>query len=79
MLCPIKTPIDITEPFSTITPSTISDLAPIKQLSSIIVGFDWIGSKTPPNPAPPEICTFFPTCAHEPTVAQVSIIVPSST
>ncbi len=30
-------------------------------------------------PAPPEMCTFLPICAHEPTVAQVSTIVPSST
>ena len=51
----------------------------MKQLSSIITGLAWRGSRTPPIPAPPEIWQFFPTCAHEPTVAQVSTIVPSST
>ena len=45
----------------------------------MITGFACNGSKTPPIPAPPEIWQFFPICAHEPTVAQVSIIVPSST
>ena len=39
----------------TITPSAISALAPIKQLSSMIVGFACIGSNTPPIPAPPDI------------------------
>ena len=56
-----------------------SDLAPTKQLSSMITGPAWSGSRTPPIPAPPEIWQFFPTWAHEPTDAQVSIIVPSST
>src|SRR6185312_14222180 len=37
------------------------------------------GSSTPPMPAPPEIWQFLPICAHEPTVAQVSIMVPLST
>src|SRR6056300_869609 len=76
---PIKTPIETTEPSPTITPSTISDLAPIKQLSSMIVGLACIGSNTPPIPTPPERWQFFPTCAHEPTVTQVSTMVPSST
>ena len=49
------TPIDITAPSSTITPSAISDLAPIKQLSSIMTGVACKGSKTPPNPTPPDI------------------------
>ena len=52
---PIKTPIDNTAPVSITTPSATSDLAPIKQLSSIITGPACIGSNTPPIPAPPEI------------------------
>ncbi len=52
---PINTPIDKTDPSPTITPSTISERAPRKQLSSIMVGFACIGSKTPPIPAPPDI------------------------
>ena len=47
--------MDNTDPSPTITPSATSDLAPIKQLSSIITGFACKGSKTPPMPAPPEI------------------------
>ena len=50
-----NTPIDITEPFFTITPSATSDLAPMKQSSSIITGLACKGSNTPPIPAPPEI------------------------
>jgi hypothetical protein len=37
------------------------------------------GSSTPPIPAPPEMWQRLPICAQEPTVAQVSTIVPSST
>ena len=40
---------------ASITPSATSDLAPIKQLFSIITGDACNGSKTPPMPAPPEI------------------------
>ncbi len=69
----------MTEFSSTITPSTTSLRAPMKQLSSMMVGSAWIGSSTPPMPTPPDRCTFLPICAHEPTVAQVSTIVPSST
>ena len=76
---PIYTPIEITEPSRTITPSTISERAPIKQLSSIIVGVACSGSNTPPIPTPPDKCTFLPICAHEPTVDHVSTMVPSST
>ena len=61
------------------TPSTTSDLAPIKQLSSIIVGLACKGSNTPPIPTPPERWTFLPICAQDPTVAHVSTIVPEST
>ena len=53
--CPIKTPIERTDPSPTITHSTTSERAPIKQLSSIMVGFACMGSSTPPIPAPPEI------------------------
>jgi len=35
--------------------------------------------RTPPIPTPPERCTFCPICAHDPTVAHVSTIVPSPT
>ena len=45
----------------------------------MIVGFACSGSSTPPMPTPPERWTFFPICAQEPTVAQVSTIVPSPT
>ena len=50
-----------------------------KQLSSIMTGAACTGSNTPPIPTPPLRCTFFPIWAHEPTVAQVSTIVPEST
>ena len=73
------TPMLMTEFSSTITPSTTSERAPMKQLSSMIVGLACSGSSTPPMPTPPDRCTFLPICAHEPTVAQVSTIVPSST
>ena len=79
VLCEMKVPIASTEFSSTITPSTTSERAPMKQLSSMMVGLACIGSSTPPMPTPPERCTFLPICAHEPTVAQVSIIEPSST
>ena len=75
----MNTPMPSTEFSSTITPSTTSERAPMKQLSSMIVGFACSGSSTPPMPTPPDRCTFLPICAHEPTVAQVSTIVPSST
>ncbi len=76
---PMNTPIEITEPSPTTTPSTTSERAPMKQLSSMIVGPACSGSSTPPMPTPPERCTFLPICAQEPTVAQVSTIVPLST
>ena len=50
----MNTPIEITQPSSTITPSTTSERAPIKQLSPIIVGFACNGSNTPPMPTPPD-------------------------
>ena len=75
----MNTPIEMTEFSSTITPSTTSERAPMKQLSSMMVGLACSGSSTPPMPTPPDRWTFLPICAHEPTVAQVSTIVPSST
>ena len=60
-------------------PSTTSDRAPMKQLSSMMVGPACIGSSTPPIPTPPDRCTFLPICAQEPTVAQPSTMLPSST
>ncbi len=48
----------------------------MKQLSSMITGPACSGSSTPPMPAPPEMWQFLPICAQEPTVAQVSIMVP---
>src|ERR1700750_394477 len=73
------TPIDSTLPSPTITPSATSARPPMKQLSSMMVGAACNGSSTPPRPAPPEIWQCAPTCAQDPTVAQVSIIVPSPT
>ena len=51
----------------------------MKQSSSMIVGLACSGSSTPPIPTPPERCTLRPICAHEPTVAQVSTMVPAPT
>src|ERR1700722_14006767 len=62
----MKTPIEMTAPDSTTTPSTISERAPIKQLSSMMVGPACKGSNTPPIPTPPDKCTFLPICAQEP-------------
>ena len=76
---PMKTPMPITLWWPTTTPSTTSDRAPMKQWSSMIVGLACSGSSTPPMPAPPDRWQCLPTCAHEPTVAQVSTIVPSPT
>ena len=63
----------------TCAPSTTIEREPMKQLSSIMTGAACTGSNTPPIPTPPLRCTFFPIWAHEPTVAQVSTIVPEST
>ena len=61
------------------TPSTTSLRAPMKQSSSMITGSACSGSSTPPMPTPPEMWQLLPIWAQEPTVAQVSIIVPLST
>ena len=71
--------MDSTLPSPTITPSATSARAPMKQLSSMMVGAACSGSSTPPRPAPPEMWQCAPTWAQEPTVAQVSIMVPSPT
>ena len=76
---PRNTPMPSTAPSSTRTPSTTSERAPMKQLSSTTTGAACNGSSTPPMPAPPEMWQFLPTWAQEPTVAQVSTIVPLST
>ncbi len=75
----MKPPIERTLFSSTMTPSTTSERAPMKQLSSMMVGLACTGSSTPPIPTPPDRWTFLPIWAHEPTVAQVSTMVPSST
>src|SRR5471032_2208052 len=79
VLWPMNTPMETTAPLSTMTPSTISERAPMKQSSSMMVGEACNGSSTPPMPTPPDKCTFLPICAQEPTVAQVSTMVPLST
>src|SRR5690606_27501706 len=68
-----------TASFSTCTPSTTMHREPTKTLSSIIVGAAWGGSRTPPIPTPPLRWTFLPIWAQDPTVAQVSTIVPEPT
>src|SRR5437016_8132633 len=67
VLAEMNTPIDSTEPVPTITPSTTSERAPMKQLSSTITGLACNGSSTPPMPTPPDRWQFLPICAHEPT------------
>jgi hypothetical protein len=51
----------------------------MKALSPMMTGSACSGSSTPPIPAPPEMWTFAPICAQDPTVAQVSIMVFSPT
>jgi len=53
-LCSMKTPMPSTEPSRTMHPSTTSERAPMKQLSSMIVGPACMGSSTPPIPTPPD-------------------------
>ena len=71
--------MEMTAPSSTITPSTISERAPMKQLSSMMTGSACSGSSTPPMPTPPDRWTFLPIWAQDPTVTQVSTMVPLST
>jgi hypothetical protein len=64
---------------STTTPSTTIARLPMNAPSSTMTGRADGGSSTPPRPTPPERCTLLPTWAHEPTVAQVSTMVPAPT
>src|SRR5581483_9471018 len=63
----------------TIVPSYTPQFPPTSTSSSITTGVALIGSSTPPTWAAALKCTRFPTCAHDPTSACESIIVPSST
>src|SRR5215469_11420620 len=74
VLCPMKTPMEITEPAPTNTPSTTSERAPMKQSSSMMVGVACSGSSTPPMPTPPERCTLRPIWAHEPHTARTQLL-----
>ena len=57
------------------TPSVRMQREPMNAPSSTITGRALTGSSTPPIPTPPARWTSAPICAHEPTVAHVSIIV----
>ena len=72
-------PSPTTEPRPTLAPWVIMDRLPIITSSSMITGAAWAGSSTPPIPTPPDRWTCSPIWAHEPTVAQVSTIVPAPT
>src|SRR5439155_5819057 len=73
------TPAPRTAPRPTCTPSTTMHREPMKASSSITTGTAWSGSRIPPIPTPPDRWTFAPICAQDPTVAQVSTIVPAPT
>ena len=66
-------------PVRTLAPSTTMEREPMNASSSTTTGTALGGSSTPPMPAPPERCTFLPIWAQDPTVAQVSTMVPVST
>src|SRR6266566_4945147 len=66
-------------PRRTRAPPTTMHRDPTIASSSTTTGTALGGSSTPPIPAPPEMWTFLPIWAAEPTVAQVSTIVPVST
>src|SRR5205823_11865312 len=68
-----------TAPTPTRTPSVRMQREPMNAPSSTITGRAPGGSRTPPIPTPPARCTSAPICAPEPTVAQVSTIVPGPT
>ena len=61
------------------TPSTTIALEPMKAPSSTMTGAAWSGSSTPPMPTPPLRWTSAPIWAQDPTVAQVSTMVPGPT
>src|ERR687884_2126967 len=52
---------------------------PTSTSSSMMTGTAPTGSSTPPTCAAADRCTRLPICAHEPTSAWLSIIVPSPT
>jgi hypothetical protein len=79
MVALMITPGPSTASCSITAPSVTTTRLPTKQLSSTITGCAWGGSRTPPMPTPPARCTLRPIWAHEPTVAQVSTIVPLPT
>ena len=66
-------------PRRTRAPPTTMHRDPTNASSSTTTGTAFGGSSTPPMPTPPERWTFLPIWAAEPTVAQVSTIVPEST
>ena len=66
-------------PRRTRAPSTTIEREPMNASSSMTTGTAFAGSSTPPMPTPPDRWTFLPICAQEPTVAQVSTMVPEST
>ena len=68
-----------TAPSSMIAPSTSMQRLPMKAPSSMMTGRAEGGSSTPPIPTPPAMCTWRPTWAQDPTVAQVSTMVPVPT
>src|SRR5579859_911655 len=76
---PRLVPEPSTAPLRTLAPSATIEREPIMHSSSTTTGTAFGGSSTPPIPTPPDRCTFLPIWAHEPTVAQVSTIVPEST
>ena len=57
----------------------IIDRLPIRASSSMTTGTALGGSSTPPMPTPPDRWTRSPIWAHDPTVAQVSTMVPLPT
>ena len=67
------------QPWRTRAPPTTMQRDPIIASASTTTGTALGGSSTPPIPTPPDRCTFLPIWAPEPTVAQVSTIVPVST
>src|SRR4026208_519766 len=73
----MKVPIASTEPSSTTTPSTTSERAPMKQLSSMIVGLACTGSSTPPMPTPPQRGTLRPVWAGGPAGAPAAYAAPA--
>ena len=80
VLCPRNTPIEITEPAS--DHDALDDLRAGADEAVVLDdgrASACSGSSTPPMPTPPDRCTLRPICAHEPTVAQVSTIVPEPT